>query len=77
MQRLALATFRSLECEGLARVDLFLDQGGALYVNEINTLPGFTAISMFPKLWAASGVDYPTLLATMVQTALARGVGLR
>ena len=46
-------------------------------INEINTMPGFTTISMYPRMWAASGVDYPTLLAAMVDTALARGVGLR
>jgi D-alanine-D-alanine ligase len=46
-------------------------------INEVNTMPGFTTISMYPRMWAASGVDYPTLLAAMVDTALARGVGLR
>ena len=46
-------------------------------VNEINTMPGFTTISMYPRMWGASGVDYPTLLGTMVDTALARGTGLR
>ena len=46
-------------------------------INEVNTMPGFTTISMYPRMWAASGVDYPTLLTTMVETALARGVGLR
>ena len=46
-------------------------------VNEVNTMPGFTPISMFPRMWAATGVDYPTLLATLVDTALARGTGLR
>ena len=46
-------------------------------VNEVNTMPGFTPISMYPRMWAASGVDYPTLLSTLVDTALARGTGLR
>ena len=77
VQRLALSTFRTLECEGLARVDLFLDKAGALYVNEINTLPGFTAISMFPKLWAASGVPAAELMTTLIDDALARAARKR
>jgi D-alanine-D-alanine ligase len=72
VQRLALATFRALECDGLARVDLFLDRSGALYVNEINTLPGFTAVSMFPKLWQASGVSATQLMDFLISDALAR-----
>jgi D-alanine-D-alanine ligase len=72
VQRLSLATFASLECEGLARVDLFLDQSGAWYVNEINTLPGFTAVSMFPKLWQASGVPATELMTILIDDALAR-----
>jgi len=66
----------AIDCQGLARVDFFLTDDGPV-INEINTMPGFTTISMYPRMWAASGVDYPTLLATMVDTALARGVGLR
>src|SRR5205823_967291 len=55
-QRLAIATFKTLEGSGIGRVDLFLERGtGKFYVNEINTLPGFTSISMYPKLWEASG----------------------
>lgn len=73
---LAVAAFRAIDCQGLARVDFFLTEDGPL-INEVNTMPGFTTISMFPRMWAASGVDYPTLLATMVETALARGLGLR
>ena len=57
-------------------LDFFLTEQGPV-VNEINTMPGFTTISMFPRMWGASGVDYPTLLGTMVETALARGTGLR
>ena len=72
VQRLALATFDVLECEGLARVDLFLDRGGELFVNEINTLPGFTAVSMFPKLWQASGVSAPELMTLLIDDARAR-----
>lgn len=76
LRELAIRTFRALDCQGLARVDFFLTADGPV-VNEINTMPGFTTISMFPRMWSASGVDYPTLVATMVDTALARGTGLR
>jgi D-alanine-D-alanine ligase len=76
IRELAIRAFAAIDCEGLARVDFFLTEHGPL-INEVNTMPGFTTISMFPRMWAASGIDYPTLLATMVETALARGVGLR
>jgi hypothetical protein len=72
VRALAVQTFRALSCEGLARVDVFLAPDGAVYVNEINTMPGFTAISMFPKLWAASGVDAKQLVARLVDLALER-----
>jgi D-alanine-D-alanine ligase len=71
-RRLALATFGALEAEGLARVDLFLDAGGRYWVNEINTLPGFTAISMFPKLMEASGVGARVLVTRLIEDARAR-----
>ncbi len=73
---LAVRAFRAIDCQGLARVDFFLTENGPV-INEINTMPGFTTISMYPRMWAASGVDYPTLLTTMVDTAIARGTGLR
>ncbi|AFM16648.1 D-alanine--D-alanine ligase [Mycolicibacterium chubuense NBB4] len=73
---LSIRAFRAIDCQGLARVDFFLTDAGPV-INEINTMPGFTTISMYPRMWAASGMDYPTLLATMVETALARGTGLR
>jgi D-alanine-D-alanine ligase len=76
VRELAIRAFTAIDCQGLARVDFFLTEDGPV-LNEINTMPGFTTISMFPRMWAASGVDYPMLLATMVETALARGVGLR
>ena len=76
VRELAIQAFRAIDCQGLARVDFFLTDDGPV-INEINTMPGFTTISMYPRMWAASGVDYATLLATMVETALARGVGLR
>jgi D-alanine-D-alanine ligase len=72
VRSLALRTFHALEGAGLARVDLFLDAGGELYVNEINTIPGFTAISMYPKLWAASGVPGKELVSRLIDIALAR-----
>ncbi|HEY5151155.1 MAG TPA: D-alanine--D-alanine ligase family protein [Mycobacterium sp.] len=76
LRRLAIRAFNALDCQGLARVDFFLTEDGPV-LNEINTMPGFTTISMYPRMWAASGIDYPTLVGTMVETALARGTGLR
>ena len=73
VRELAVAAFRVVECTGMARVDLFLERrSGKIYVNEINTIPGFTSISMFPKLWGASGVPYPKLIDRLIQLALAR-----
>jgi D-alanine-D-alanine ligase len=71
-QSLARATFVELGADDLARVDLFLDEAGALWVNEINTMPGFTAISMFPKLMEASGVPPRELVTRLVESALER-----
>jgi D-alanine-D-alanine ligase len=76
VRQLAIRAFRAIDCQGLARVDFFLTENGPV-INEINTMPGFTTISMYPRMWAASGMDYATLLATMVDTAVARGTGLR
>lgn len=72
VRQLAIRAFKAIDCQGLARVDFFLTEDGPV-LNEINTMPGFTTISMYPRMWAASGVDYATLLATMVETALAAG----
>ena len=77
VQRVAVAAFDALGCEGLARVDFFLAADGRLILNEANTMPGFTSISMFPRMWAATGVDYPTLVDRLVADALRRGTGLR
>jgi D-alanine-D-alanine ligase len=77
LRAMAVAAFRALDCQGLARVDFFVGDDGELTVNEVNTMPGFTPISMYPRVWAVTGVDYPTLLTTLVETALARGTGLR
>ena len=77
LRAMAVCAFRSLDCQGLARVDFFVGPDGALTVNEINTMPGFTPISMYPRMWAVTGVDYSTLLSTLIDTAIARGTGLR
>jgi len=74
---LAIAAFQALQCEGLARVDFFIEASGGIMINEINTMPGFTAISMYPRMWAATGVAYPELIDTLLQEALSRGHGLR
>lgn len=68
----ALRVAELLECEGFARVDFFVDESEQVYCTEINTMPGFTSISMFPKLWGLSGVDYPTLVDRLLQLALER-----
>lgn len=72
-QDLAIRSFQALECAGLARVDLFLEKPtGKFFVNEINTLPGFTSISMYPKMWEASGLPYAALLDRLLELALER-----
>ena len=73
VQELAIAAFQAVDCSGLARVDFLMEpRSGKLYVNEINTMPGFTAISMYPKLWAASGVQYTELITRLIELALER-----
>ncbi|MGH8373027.1 MAG: ATP-grasp domain-containing protein, partial [Gammaproteobacteria bacterium] len=72
VQDMAVKTFRALDCEGMGRVDFFLQEDGKLYVNEINTIPGFTKISMYPKLWEASGIGYTELISRLIQLAIAR-----
>jgi D-alanine-D-alanine ligase len=76
IQELACRTFTALDCAGLARVDFFVTPELDVYLNEINTMPGFTATSMFPRMWAASGLEYPKLISRLVRTALHRGTGL-
>lgn len=77
MKELAARAFLAVGCEGLARVDFFLMPDGSLIVNELNTMPGFTPLSMFPRMWAASGLDYPALVDRLVALAMQRGTGLR
>ncbi|WP_010529288.1 D-alanine--D-alanine ligase [Lentibacillus jeotgali] len=72
LQNTAVKAFKTLECEGLARVDFFLTEDGQVYVNEVNTLPGFTRISMYPKLWEISGVPYPELIEQLIELAIDR-----
>ncbi|HEX3827300.1 MAG TPA: D-alanine--D-alanine ligase family protein [Sporichthyaceae bacterium] len=76
VRRLSVSAFEALSCEGLARVDFFVD-GDRIVLNEVNTMPGFTPVSMFPTMWAASGLDYPALVDRLLRTALARRRGLR
>jgi len=77
IRELAVRAFEALECEGLARVDFFLLEDGRLVVNELNTMPGFTTTSMFPQMWAATGVSYGQLVDRLIGEALARPAGLR
>jgi D-alanine-D-alanine ligase len=74
VREMAIAAFRACDCAGLARVDFLMEPGprGRIFVNEINTLPGFTSISMYPRLWAASGVPYPKLIDRLIRLALDR-----
>ncbi|HEY3306455.1 MAG TPA: D-alanine--D-alanine ligase [Candidatus Binatia bacterium] len=72
VQRIAIKTFKALYCEGMARVDFFLRNGQEVIVNEINTIPGFTKISMYPKMWEASGLSYTELIDRLIQLALER-----
>ncbi|MFE2498023.1 D-alanine--D-alanine ligase family protein [Streptomyces scopuliridis] len=77
VQRLAVEAFEAVSCEGLVRADFFLTEDGEFVINEINTLPGFTPISMFPRMWQESGVGYPELIDRLIQAALRRPTGLR
>jgi len=73
IRELSVAAFQAIDCAGMARVDFLLSrESGAIVLNEVNTIPGFTTISMYSKLWAASGLDYPTLLDRLVELALER-----
>jgi len=72
VQELAVKVFQTLCCEGLSRVDFFLKDNGELIVNEINTMPGFTRFSMFPKMWEASGISYTDLITRLIELAISR-----
>jgi D-alanine-D-alanine ligase len=77
VREVAAAAFKAVGGESLARVDVFVGEDGAVTVNEINTMPGFTPTSMYPRMWAATGVAYPELVSTLLETALQRPLGLR
>ncbi|WP_285645770.1 D-alanine--D-alanine ligase family protein [Lentzea sp. NBRC 102530] len=77
LRELAVRAFKALDCQGLSRVDFFLTEEGEIVLNELNTMPGFTPISMYPKAWEATGLDFQSLLTTLIETAIARGSGLR
>ncbi|QFZ74066.1 D-alanine--D-alanine ligase [Streptomyces fagopyri] len=77
VRRLAVEAFDAASCEGLVRADFFLTEDGEFVINEINTMPGFTPISMYPRMWEETGVDYPRLVDLLVQAALRRSTGLR
>ncbi|MFJ9825428.1 D-alanine--D-alanine ligase family protein [Streptomyces sp. NPDC101160] len=77
IQRLAVLAYESVSCEGLVRADFFLTEDGGFVINEINTMPGFTPISMYPRMWQESGVSYPELVDRLIQAALNRSTGLR
>jgi len=76
VQRMAVAAFRAVESAGMARVDFLYLEPRKLWVNELNTIPGFTAISMYPKMWEASGIPYPELLDRLIELAIERGEAL-
>ncbi|MDT0341176.1 D-alanine--D-alanine ligase family protein [Streptomyces litchfieldiae] len=77
VRELAVLAFEAASCEGLVRADFFLQDNGEFVINEINTMPGFTPISMYPRMWEATGVDYPELVDRLIQAALRRSTGLR
>ena len=77
VQRLAVDAFEAASCEGLVRADFFLTEDGTFVINEINTMPGFTPISMYPQMWAATGVPYPELVDRLIRAAMRRSTGLR
>jgi D-alanine-D-alanine ligase len=73
VQRLAVACYQAVHCEGMARVDFLLETAtGKFYINEPNTIPGFTSISMYPKMWEAAGVSYAELINRLIDLALER-----
>ena len=73
VQEMAIIAYKAVDCSGMARVDFLLDKSsGKLWINELNTIPGFTEISMYPKLWQASGIEYPELIDTLIELALER-----
>ncbi len=74
IQTLAIEIYRLLECDGMTRVDMFLTPEGELYLNEVNNIPGFTKISMYPKLWEVSGLPYTELITTLIELAIEKNI---
>jgi len=72
VRELAVEAYKATDCAGMARVDFLLDENGNIYLNELNTIPGFTGISMYPRLWEASGLSYPALVDRLIELALER-----
>lgn len=72
IQELALRAYKAIDCAGMARVDFLLEDTGELFLSELNTIPGFTKISMYPKLWEASGIPYPSLIDRLIDLAMRR-----
>jgi D-alanine-D-alanine ligase len=73
VRRMAVSAYKAIDCAGMARVDFFLEKAtGKVILNELNTIPGFTSISMYPKLWDASGLPYPALVDRLIELALER-----
>ncbi|PIQ78021.1 D-alanine--D-alanine ligase A, partial [Candidatus Peregrinibacteria bacterium CG11_big_fil_rev_8_21_14_0_20_46_8] len=73
IQKMAIQAFSALQCSGMARVDFLLEKkSGKIYLNEVNTIPGFTKISMYPRMWLASGLTYPKLIGELIQLGLDR-----
>ena len=78
IQQTALKAFEALECEGLARVDFFYnDETHEIIVNEVNTMPGFTRLSLYPRVWGEAGLSYTELVTSLLEEAMSRPLGLR
>ena len=71
-RELAIAAYRAIDCAGLARIDFFYTRDGSLFLNEVNTIPGFTPMSMYPKLWEHAGLSYRDLISRLIELALER-----
>ena len=72
IQEAAVTAFKAIDCAGMARADFFVLESGEIYINELNTIPGFTRISMYPKLWEASGLPYAALIDRLIELAIER-----
>ena len=73
LQKTAIAAYKALDCQGMSRVDMFITEEGQIFINEVNTIPGFTSISMYPKLWEEAGIPYAELIDQLITLAMERG----